>query len=264
MESFYGQPLFHRGRNGISPTPAGKIALEGASAILNRAAAIEREIELLSAPQTGHLSIGTDPTLGNAVLSPVLSKLMQTVPSMRFTVTSGRRADLMSGLADREIDLALCYPDPAAIHTGQTTVDLMTDAPIVVARPNHPVARLEERKLYEYFRFPRVGAHLPAWYLAWAEFQMARDGQSAGVNQDYFVFGNDLQMLKTIVQQTDALMGIFKQDVALELKEGLLIELNPLDWPRKVPMEIVYSNERPLPTPARAVVEALSTAHCRD
>jgi DNA-binding transcriptional LysR family regulator len=261
LEGFYGQPLFHRGRNGISPTPAGKIAIEGARAILNRAAAIEREMELLSTPDTGHLSIGTDPTLGNVVLSPVLCKLIQTAPSMRFTVTSGSRTDLMSRLAEREIDLAICYPDPAAIHTGQTTVDLMAEGPIIVARPDHPIARLEERKLSVYFRYPRVGAQLPAWYLAWAEFQMARDGQGTGVNQDYFVFGNDIQMLKTIVQQSNALMGIFRQDVELELKEGLLIELNPLEWPRNVPIQIVYSTERPLPHPSRVVLEALSADH---
>jgi DNA-binding transcriptional LysR family regulator len=263
LEAHYGAPLFNRGRNGITPTPAGEIAIEGARAILNRAAAVDREIELLGSPGTGHLSIGADPTLSNAVLGPVLTRLMRTAPSLRFSVNSGSRTDLMRGLAERAIDLVLCYPDPTAVHTGQTTVDLMTEAPIVVARPDHPIRRLKERKLYEYFRYPRVGAHLPAWYLAWAEFQMARDGQPTGVNQDYSVFGNDIQMLKTIVRDTDAVMGIFRPDVELELKEGLLVELNPTDWPRQVPMEIVYSSERPLPEPARAVVDALSKAHPR-
>ena len=218
----------------------------------------------MSTPDTGHLSIGTDPTLANAVLSPVLSNLMQTAPSMRFTVTSGSRTDLMSGLGEREIDLALCYPDPVAIHTGLTTVELTTDAPIIVARPNHPVSRLRERKLSEYFRYPRVGAHLPAWYLAWAEFQMARDGQNTGVNQDYFVFSNDVQMMKAIVRDNDAFMGIFKQDVEMELKEGVLVELNPIDWPRKVPMELVYNTERQLTHSALAMIDSLMAAHPKD
>ena len=120
---------------------------------------------------------------------------------------------------------------------------------------------LKERKLHEYFQYPRVGAHLPAWYLAWAEFQMAREGQPTEVNQDYFVFGNDIQLLKTLVGSTDAVMGVFRQDVELELEKGRLIELNPLDWPQTVPMEIVYSSERPLPSSASAVVDALSHAH---
>ena len=261
LEAHFGAPLFHRGRNGITPTPAGKIAIEGARAILNRAAAVDREIELLSSPETGHLSIGADPTLSNAVLAPVLTDLMRTAPSMRFSVTSGSRRDLITGLNERAIDLVLCYPDPSAVHTGQTTVDLTTDAPIVVARPDHPIMALKERKLHEYFQYPRVGAHLPAWYLAWAEFQMAREGRPTEVNQDYFVFGNDIQLLKTLVGNTDAVMGVFRQDVELELEKGLLIELNPVDWPQSVPMEIVYSSERPLPSSASAVVDALSHAH---
>jgi len=264
LEEHYGARLFNRGRNGITPTPAGKVVIDGARAILDRAAAVDREIELMSKPETGQLSIGTDPTLSNAVLSPVLSNLMRSAPSMRFSVTNSSRSDLMRGLADRSLDLVLCYPDPAATHTGQTTVALIADAPIVVARPGHPIARLKKRKLSEYFRYPRVGSHLPAWYLTWAEFQMAQDAHANEVNLDYFVFCNDIQMLKTIVRDTDALLGIFKQDVELELKEGLLIALNPLDWPRTVPMEIVYSTERPLPAPARAVLEALLASHGLD
>ena len=93
---------------------------------------------------------------------------------------------------------------------------------------------------------------------------MARDGQNTGVNQDYFVFSNDVQMMKAIVRDNDAFMGIFKQDVEMELKEGVLVELNPIDWPRKVPMELVYNTERQLPHSARALVESLMAAHPKD
>ena len=257
LESHFGVPLFVRNRGNISLTPAGKIAVEGADAILRRAEAIEREIQLANNPESGSLSVGIDPTLANALLASTLTRLLLEQPSMRFSVTNDDRISLLSKLGERDIDLLICYPDTRSTPSAYECIELSITSPIVVGRPGHPVSNLSDRRLHEYLQYPRLGARLPAWYLTWAEYQLAREGSDTAGIEDYFLYSNNLTLMKSVVQRSDALLGLFREDALPELAAGQLIEMNPSEWPASVPVEVIFPSERPLSKPAEALIDAL-------
>ncbi len=257
LEIHYGRPLFQRSRAGVALTAAGEVAVEGARAIIRRAEAVEREIKLVGNPETGHLSVGIDPTLANLLLAPVLASFLGRYPSMRFTVTSDNRPALLSMLAERAIELLVCYPDRESKRPGVESVELTLPSPIVVGRPGHPLTLLADRKISRYLQYPRLGARLPAWYVAWADYQLAREGLETSSTEDYYLYSDNLTLMKSVVQQSDAVMGLYPQDAEAELAAGQLVEMNPLDWPQQAPVEVVHAAERPLSMPAEVLVQAL-------
>ena len=257
LEHHYGRPLFHRRRSGITLTPAGEIAVEGGRAILRRAEAVGREMELASGPATGHLRVGVDPTLANVVLAPILADFLDRHPALRFSVTSDNRPTLSAMLAGHDIDLLIGYPDPDINLTGFKRIELTLPSPIVVARPGHPVTRFRKRNLSRYLVFPRLGALLPAWYVSWAEYQLAREGKGGAAAQDYYLYCNDVTLMKSVVQRSDALMGLFPEDAAAELASGLLVEVNPADWPTRAPLELLHTDDRALSRPFELFLAAL-------
>ena len=54
-------------------------------------------------------------------------------------------------------------------------------------------------------------------------------------------------------------MGIYSADAPLELEKGVLVEINPNNWPDKVPIEIVYHDNRQLVPAAQKLIDTIAT-----
>lgn len=260
LESHYGSALFTRSRTGVALTPKGAIVIEGAQAIIQRAHAMKREIELASNPETGQLNIGVDPTLVNTLMAPALVHLMKDQPGIKYTVINGHRPVLSKLLESREIDFFLSYPVMSELADGFDSLEFSIPAPILVGRSGHPLCARHHRKIHEYFEYPRLGARLPDWYLEWAMKELHRAGLDIDPSEDYLLYTDDLGLMKAIVQSTDSLIGLYRDDVRLELGAGLLVELNPVNWPKRVPVELITTAGRPLAVTTEKLVEVLVAA----
>jgi len=260
LESYYDCLLFTRNRAGVSLTPAGEIIMEGAQQIVQRAHAMEREINLANNPGTGQLNIGVDPTLVSTLMAPALVCLMKENPGLRYTVIKGHRPVLHKLLETREIDFFLSYPSAGDQAKNIEVIEFFLPPPILVGRSGHPLSTHSERKIHEYFEYPRLGARLPEWYLEWAEKELLREGMDIDPSADYFLYADDLGLMKTIVQRTDSLIGLYRDDVKLELDAGVLVELDPINWPERVPIELVTTAERPLAITTEKLMEVIIAA----
>lgn len=260
LESHYGCKLFSRGRAGVTLTPKGVIVIEGAQAIIQRADAMEREMELANYPGAGLLNIGVDPTLVTTLMAPALVRLMNEMPAIRYTVINGHRPVLSKLLEAREIDLYISYPtiDDPAIHT--ESIGFTIAPPILVGRSGHPLSKRPRRKIHEYFEYPRLGARLPDWYLDWAKKELLSEGLDTDPSADYLLYADDLGLMKAIVQSTDSLIGLYRDDVKLELEARVLMELNPINWPDRVPVELITAAGRPLTVSTEKLVETILDA----
>ena len=259
LEQHYDTALFTRSRSGVSLTPTGEIVINGARQIVQRAAAIEREIDLANRLETGVLNVGVDPTLSNAVLVPALISLMNRYPLFKYKVTNAERKVLSELLEKNEIDLFVSYPARVIRNNSFTSFAGSITSPILVCRAGHPLTRSSERNIAEYLEYPRLGATLPEWYTDWAEFQLESDGVKADPAQGYHLHADDLGLMKSIVQRSDCLIGLYSADAPLELEKGVLIAINPKNWPDKVPIEIVYHEHRQLAHAAQKLVDTIAT-----
>ena len=130
----------------------------------------------------------------------------------------------------------------------------------MVGRSGHPLSKHPQRKIHEYFEYPRLGARLPDWYLEWARKELLREGLDIDPAADYLLYADDLGLMKTIVQSTDSLIGLYRDDVKLELDAGVLMELNPINWPERVPVELITTAGRPLAVTTEKLVEVIVAA----
>ena len=260
LESHYGCALFTRRRTGVSPTVKGAIIIEGAQAIIQRADAMDREMELANNPKTGQLNIGVDPTLANTLMAPALVQLMNDLPRVSYNVINGHRPALNKLLESREIDFFLSYPMPGDQAHKVESIEFSIPAPVLVGRSEHPLSTRPKRKIHEYFAYPRLGARLPEWYSQWAKKELLREGLDIDPKTDYELYADDLGLMKNIVQRTDALMGLYREDAKLELNAGVLIELNPMNWPERVPVQLITAAERPLAVATEKLVDVIIAA----
>ena len=259
LEQHYDTVLFMRSRSGVSLTPTGEIVINGARQIVQRAASIEREVDLANSLETGVLNIGVDPTLSNAVLVPALISLIDSYPRFKYKVTNGERKVLSDLLERNEIDLFVSYPARAIRNNSIISFTGSITSPILVCRSGHPLARRVKRFIAEYFEYPRLGAVLPEWYTDWAELQLELDGVKDDPAQGYHLHADDIGLMKSIVQRSDFLMGLYREDAPLELEKGILVAINPNNWPDKVPIEIVYHDHRQLAHAAQKLVDTIAT-----
>ena len=258
LEQYYGAVLFLRSRTGVSLTPTGQIVIEGARVIVQRLGSIEREVGLVNNLEAGVLKIGVDPSLGNVVLVPALVSLMDSYPRFEYSVINAERKVLSEMLEKSEIDLFVSYPS-RAIRTGRhSSFTGSITSPILVCRSGHPLTRRAKRNIAEYFEYPRLGAALPEWYTEWAQLQLESDNVKADPAQGYQLHADDFGLMKSIVQRSDCLMGLYVEDAPLELEKGLLVAINPDNWPDKVPIEIVYHGHRQSAHAAQKLVDTIA------
>jgi DNA-binding transcriptional LysR family regulator len=218
---------------------------------------MEREIELANYPGAGQLAIGVDPTLVTTLLAPALILLMKEMPGIRYTIINGHRPVLSELLEAREIDLYLSYPTIEEQAHDTESMEFSIPPPILVGRSGHPLSTRPQRRIHEYFEYPRLGARLPDWYLDWAAKELLREELDIDPSTGYLLYADDLGLMKAIVKRTDSLIGLYRDDVRLELEAGVLMELNPINWPEQVPVELITAAGRPLAVSTEKLVETI-------
>lgn len=254
LEAHYGVTLFTRERLAVGPTQFGDVVVRGATQVLERLASIEREIRLLDDLELGQLSVGVDPMLANSLLTAALTSLLHRHPNLRFKVTSGGTDELLAKLRAQEIDLFLGFPDsslPGSLRA--RTFEL--PAPTAVGRPDHPLLRIDDRKLLDFLRYPLVQGPIARWYLDWALEQLSAENQSVDLLEPYFLQATDVGMLIRIAKNSDALFAAMHGDVREHLESGELIELLPPGWPTRIPAGVWLPGEQQSAPAAERLVE---------
>ena len=260
LELHYGESLFVRDRKGVVATQYGEVVLEGARGILEREAAIKREISLISNLETGHLRIGCDPVLSNAIMAPALASLLEVYPQLQFSLITGNWESLESLMQRREIDLFLSFEQMPRYGFDLEIQKNLISSPIVVCAPTHPLLEKSGRNLVDFFDYPLLASSLPDWYLAWARERLSIEGGSRAPKMDYYLYSDDIMTLKTITKTSTAIVALLRNDLEQELGAGELTELMPNGWPESVPIVVVTRGEFTQSVSAKAVVSALQEA----
>jgi len=134
IERTLGIPLFDRKAQGVEPTLYGRALLKWAVAVFDDVKQGVRELEFLTDPTSGELSIGATEPIVAGMLPVVVGRLSQQHPRLVFQVVQmlssplydelrQRRVDLIMGrilnpLSDDEFDVEVLFDDPQFVVAG--------------------------------------------------------------------------------------------------------------------------------------------------
>lgn len=229
LEADAGIALLARQGRRTQLTHAGAILLRSAKVILEQVQIAQEALASEGARSGGHLRLGVVPT-ANYFAPRMLMEFQQQWPEMSFSLSVGRRGEILEMLADHRIDLAIAGHPP-----GEADVEAESFARhphCIVGSPASPLAALERvswaRLAGEPFIFREPGS-------ATRQFlERLLQARSARVTVRYELAGNE-----TVKQAVMTGMGVSFMSghaIQLEVEAGrvviLPVEGMPtwLDW----------------------------------
>lgn len=141
LEDELGVRLFERLPRGMRPTEAGRVVVEEARAILERAGRLADVAQRAARGEQGRLAIGyTSSGAFHPFVAQQIRVFRAASPGVQLALTEDGTPELVRGLADERLDAAFIRSRGA--HDGDLLVEPLLEEPMVAALPSdHPLAR---------------------------------------------------------------------------------------------------------------------------
>ena len=142
LEESLGVQLFERDRQNVSITPAGLEVLGRAKTILAASEDLVQRSESLGKPMSATIRLGVIPTIAPFLLPLVMPKIRKRFPDLKITLREDLTANLLSRLADHQLDFALIA---LPYELGNLLVkELFNDEFYLVAKSDDPALKAKE------------------------------------------------------------------------------------------------------------------------
>ncbi len=213
------RPLVERRGKGLALTKAGRRTLRAFRLARAELEAGLSEIAAIKGIETRRIAIGAMPLARARLLPKAIAAFNRRYPEVGVVVAEGSHAELIEPLRDGELDLLI-----GALRAGGSGEDLVQqplfdDRPVVIARAGHPLAAPDIAAMAAYpWIIAAHGAPLRAqWH------QMFVD---AGLRPPHVpIECGSVIVIRQILIETDFLTLLSPDQVALELKAGLLVKI---------------------------------------
>lgn len=138
LEDELGEPIFERSRRGVLVTAQGEMFLERARRILDEVSMAAREAGEARGVLRGELRVGALPTIAPYLLPAAVAAFRQAHPLVRTVLQEDTTANLLQGLADGSIDLAVAA---APVVDGRVrSLELFGEDLLLALPSGHPLA----------------------------------------------------------------------------------------------------------------------------
>jgi len=254
LEGALGVTLFDRTAKGVTPTASGRVVLQRGQEMLEREAAMRREIGQLEGIEVGTLVIAAGPYPAESQVAEAVARVASAHPGLRIEC---RALDTLQVVRDVLTECA---------DVGITTVDGLEHEPRLVieplpqrrayiaCRPGHPLTHEPALTLERVFQFPLVSTVLRGEQAATAA---GRGGGAAEGDYVPQVLVNSVAVAKVIARGSDLLLPGTAATLADEVAAGRLVILD-VDAPAlRTRYGLFYLRERALAPAARVFVDAL-------
>ncbi|SFC50082.1 DNA-binding transcriptional regulator, LysR family [Polaromonas sp. OV174] len=108
IEDIFMTPLFVRHRRGLEPTPAGIVVLARARLVMADNAALQQELQAVSAGRQGRLRIGVIPYVSTQALNATWQHLFALRPQLALLAHEDTTHNLIQAVRSRMLDCAIC------------------------------------------------------------------------------------------------------------------------------------------------------------
>ena len=148
MEHALGLQLLDRGRNGIEPTPYGRVLIKRAVTIFDELTQGLQELEFLADPTIGQLRIGCSESVAAGLLPAVIDRFTRHHPGIRLNVAQTVLSTThYRELRERSIDLLLGWIPTSFAEEDLVVESVLNDPRVVVAGRKSKWARSSKLSL---------------------------------------------------------------------------------------------------------------------
>ena len=221
LETELGRQVLERGPKGATPTEMGTVLYSHARLIRDEIAQALHAMTLNSDPDKEPLRIGSLPSLASSVLPAALGRWRATHQNRGIEVVENAQIDLLLGLLRREFDFVFGFTECYELEEGLRQRVLFRDRLCVIARPDHPLTRIDQTDWHSIASYPWIypTARRPHTVLA-AALKAAKVAAPTQVT----VCGS-VSILKSLVAGSDHLAMLPAHAVRTEQAEGKLVTL---------------------------------------
>jgi DNA-binding transcriptional LysR family regulator len=141
LEREFDTKLFHRVGRGIVVTEGGKLLLDEARDLVNRAEAVKLAMREFTGLARGRLAIKASQTIAGHFLPPRLVDFHQAYPGVALAVSVGNSAQVVEAIIRGDIELGFVEGPEEEIGDPRLAVEMIAqDDLVMVVSANHPWA----------------------------------------------------------------------------------------------------------------------------
>jgi len=141
LEDELGVKLFDRTAKAVRLTEAGRVFLNEARAVLQRADEAARTVRAVASGVKGELHVGYAPSLTVELLPHALREFERESPGVRVTLHDLSTEEMLDGLRANRLHVALMVRPPGRAPSDLVFEELHCYPVCVAAHPAHPLAR---------------------------------------------------------------------------------------------------------------------------
>jgi DNA-binding transcriptional LysR family regulator len=157
LEEELGLALLERSPKSVRLTDAGRIFLEEARAVLLRADDAVKAVRAVAGGSRGVLHVGYAPSLTVQILPRALRRFQVDWPGVRVSMHDLSTEEMLAGLRENRLDLALMVSPTTAKLRGLKFHELARYAMCAAVAPGHRLARVKSLTLAHALAEPLIG-----------------------------------------------------------------------------------------------------------
>lgn len=224
LEDRAGTRLFEHSSTGLRATRRGEGLARLIKLALNEMRQAVEDVRSWQGIYTGRLAIGCLPLAQASILPEALNRFASEFPDVAPQVVDGYYASLARGLRRGDLDILVGALRRNDLPEGLVQHRLFTDVLVVVAAPEHPLARAKALSLQDLAAFPWIAPRIGAPARSYFEHMRARLRAPAAVPKP--IETGSHSVMRGLLMGTDRLTVISKTQVQRDLRLGLLARLD--------------------------------------
>jgi DNA-binding transcriptional LysR family regulator len=249
LEQYLEVPLFRKRGKFLELTEEGGVLYRYAEKIFGVVDEMEHSLKSFASLNQGSFIIGTTRSFARHLMPGLLSQFQQKYPGVRVSLEVGSSSEIAEGVALFKYDLGIIGKLP--LPTKVKGLPYTREEFCLVVSPDHRFAKRGVIACRELQNEPIIireagsgSRHFILTFLS-----------SYGVKPSVLVEAGSVEFIKEYVIQGRGISFLYKPEVQLEAKMGLLKPLELVEGPIFIQTEIVLPDSVKLSRPARAFLE---------
>lgn len=224
MEDSLGAALLLRGRQGVTPTPAGRALLAHARDVLARIERLQEDLAVYAGGAVGQIRVLSNTNALAEFLPEVLSAYLARHPGVSIDIEERTSDEIVGMVAEGAADLGIVA---GTVEKGALeTYPFRRDRFVVVTAADHPLAHRESLAFAEVLEHDLVGLDRPSALTRFLAGKSARIGRTLRLRVQLRSFDALCRLVECGIG-----LGIVPETTAHRAKRGMAIAVIPLAEP---------------------------------
>ncbi len=256
LEQSFGCPLVDRASKALPPTPEGLVVLQHARRLVQGAAQLSNEVLQMTKLDAGELHFGSGPALAVRLVPEALRHFIDSHPGIRTALLVDNAERLGQALRREQIEFFVDDIRPFEADPNFHTEPLTPRPGLFFCRPGHPLLVKDSLSTNDLFSYPLASALLAPGVRKRLANLSGRSDFTPHLQTEH------LDVLRSVVQASDAIGTASEEAVAEDLASGRLVRLHWRNLPPtlevlSVRCGVVSRSGYRLSPAARAMIETL-------